>query len=107
MNQGDIDKLGPQFVDEFESELKKSNFNSIRFRYFSKDLGEDDIYIKEVENGSFIFTLSAAALAMVFVFGLLVFITGGSLEVTHNKIKMEAGTTLGKGLEDLKEFLRK
>jgi hypothetical protein len=44
MNQGDIDQLDDRFVADFENELKMSNFNDVRFRYFSKDLGEDDIY---------------------------------------------------------------
>lgn len=100
-------QLDQAFVDEFQEELKYVNFNSVRVQYFSKELGENDIYIKEIENGSFVLTLSGPALAMIFVLALLVFITGGRISVNQSGIELEAGKTLGEGLKDLKAFIRK
>lgn len=107
LEYGDINQLDQSFIDDFHSELVNADFNSRRFRLFSKDLGEEDIYIKKIEDGSFELILSGVALAMIFVFALMVFITGGKMSVSQSEITLEAGTTLGKGLEDLKDFLRK
>ena len=107
LNHQTVDQLDQSFVDEFRDEIGYVNFNSRRFQYFSEDLGENDIYIKEIDDGSFVLTLSGTALAMVFVLALLVFITGGSMTVSATKLELEAGKTLGEALKDLKEFLRK
>lgn len=102
-----VNQLDQSFVDDFREEIGYVGFNSRRFQYFSEDLGEYDLYIKEIEDGSFVLTLSGTALAMVFVLALLVFITGGSMTVSASKLELEAGKTLGEAMKDLKEFLRK
>jgi hypothetical protein len=107
LNQQTVNQLDQSFVNEFKDELEYVNFNSRRFQYFSTDLGENDIYIKEIEDGSFLLTLSGTALAMVLVLALFVFITGGSMSISVSKLELEAGKTLGEGLKDLKEFMKK
>jgi hypothetical protein len=107
LNKQAANHLDQRFVDEFQNELSYVNFNRNRFQYFSKELGENDIYIKEIENGSLILTLSGTALAIVLVLALFVFITGGNMSISATKLELEAGKTLGEGLKDLKEFMRK
>ena len=106
LNQQNPNQLNQRIVDGFKEDLEYVNFNSVRIQYFSKDLGENDLYIKEIEDGSFVLTLSGPALAMIFILALLVFITGGKISIGQSKIELEAGKTLGEGLKDLKEFIR-
>lgn len=106
LDQQNPNQLDQGAVDDFQEDLKYVNFTSVRIQYFSKDLGENDLYIKEIGDGSFVLTLSGPALAMIFVLALLVFITGGKISVGQSMIELEAGKTLGEGLKDLKEFIR-
>jgi hypothetical protein len=107
LNQQSPDQLDQGLVNEFQEELRYVNFNSVRLQYFSKDLGENDLYIKEIGDGSFVLTLSGPALVLIFILSLLVFITGGRISVGKSKIELEAGKTLGEGLSDIKDFIRK
>jgi len=106
LNQQGPNQLDAKIVEDFQEELRYTNFNSVRLQYFSSDMGENDIYIREIEDGSFVLTLSGPALAMLFILALLVFITGGRIAI-GDIIELEAGKTLGEGLSDLKDFIRK
>jgi hypothetical protein len=107
LNKQNIDNLDKWFVDEFKEEIDYVNFNSTRIQYFSKDLGEDDIYITEIENGSFIIALSGPTLATLLILALLATISGGKVSLGPSGYEFEAGKTLGESLKDLKEFFKK